>query len=141
LVLNQVRPAVAGDGSESITVGSHLLVASGRTPNTQEIGLELAGVAVDDNGYVQVNERLETTVTDVWAVGYCAGSPQFTHIGFDDFRVVRTNLAGGHRVTMGRQVPYCLFTDPELARVGLSITHPTMAEGLVTLFFSMPARP
>jgi pyruvate/2-oxoglutarate dehydrogenase complex dihydrolipoamide dehydrogenase (E3) component len=107
------------DGSESITAGSHLLVASGRTPNTQEIGLELAGVAVDDNGYVQVNERLETAA-DVWAVGDCAGSPQFTHIGFDDFRVVRTNLAGGHRVTTGRQVPYCLFTDPELARVGLS---------------------
>jgi pyruvate/2-oxoglutarate dehydrogenase complex dihydrolipoamide dehydrogenase (E3) component len=108
------------DGSETITTGTHLLVASGRTPNTQEIGLELAGVAVDDNGYVQVNERLETTAADVWAVGDCAGSPQFTHIGFDDFRVVRTNLAGGHRVTTGRQVPYCLFTDPELARVGLS---------------------
>jgi pyruvate/2-oxoglutarate dehydrogenase complex dihydrolipoamide dehydrogenase (E3) component len=108
------------DGSESITAGSHLLVASGRTPNTQEIGLEVAGVAVDDKGYVQVNERLETTAADVWAVGDCAGSPQFTHIGFDDFRVVRTNLAGGDRVTTGRHVPCCLFTDPELARVGLS---------------------
>jgi pyruvate/2-oxoglutarate dehydrogenase complex dihydrolipoamide dehydrogenase (E3) component len=108
------------DGSESITAGSHLLVASGRTPNTQEIGLEVAGVAVDDKGYVQVNERLETTAADVWAVGDCAGRPQFAHIGFDDFRVVRTNLAGGHRVTTGRRAPYCLFSDPELAPVGLS---------------------
>jgi pyruvate/2-oxoglutarate dehydrogenase complex dihydrolipoamide dehydrogenase (E3) component len=108
------------DGSESVTTGTHLLVASGRTPNTQEIGLELAGVAIDEKGYVQVNERLETTAADVWAVGDCAGSPQFTHIGFDDFRVVRANLAGGHRVTTGRQVPFCLFTDPELARVGFS---------------------
>ena len=90
------------DGSASITTGTHLLVASGRTPNTQEIGLELAGVAVDDNGYVQVNERLETNAANVWAVGDCAGSPQFTHIGFDDFRVVRTNLAGGHCVTTNR---------------------------------------
>src|SRR5262249_31324633 len=66
------------------------------------------------------NERLQTTAKDVWAVGDCAGSPYFTHIGFDDFRVVRDNFTGGNRVTTGRQVPFCLFTDPELARVGLS---------------------
>jgi pyruvate/2-oxoglutarate dehydrogenase complex dihydrolipoamide dehydrogenase (E3) component len=69
---------------------------------------------------VKVNERLQTTAEGVWAVGDCAGSPYFTHIGFDDFRVVRDNLAGKDRVTTGRQVPFCLFTDPELARVGLS---------------------
>ena len=67
-----------------------------------------------------MNERLQTTATDVWAAGDCAGSPYFTHIGVDDFRVVLANLTGGSRVTTGRQVPYCLFTDPELARVGLS---------------------
>jgi pyruvate/2-oxoglutarate dehydrogenase complex dihydrolipoamide dehydrogenase (E3) component len=102
--------------------GTHLLVASGRTPNTRGIGLELAGVELTDRGYIKVNERLETTAPGVWAVGECAGSPQFTHIAFDDFRIVTTNLAGGHRVTTGRQVPFCLFTDPELARIGLNET-------------------
>ena len=100
--------------------GTHLLVAGGRTPNTDGIGLEKAGVETDDHGHVKVNERLQTTAKDVWAVGDCAGSPYFTHIGVDDFRVVLDNLSGGHRVTTGRQVPFCLFTDPELARVGLS---------------------
>ena len=100
--------------------GTHLLVAAGRTPNTGGIGLEAAGVELDWRGYVKVDERLRTTAAGVWAVGDCAGSPQFTHIGFDDFRVVRDNLTGGRRVTTGRQVPSCMFTDPELARVGLS---------------------
>jgi pyruvate/2-oxoglutarate dehydrogenase complex dihydrolipoamide dehydrogenase (E3) component len=100
--------------------GTHLLVAGGRTPNTDGIGLEEAGVETDERGHVKVNERLQTTAKDVWAVGDCAGSPYFTHIGEDDFRVVLANLSGGDRVTTGRQVPFCLFTDPELARVGLS---------------------
>ena len=100
--------------------GTHLLVAGGRTPNTDGIGLEKVGVETDERGHVKVNERLQTTARDVWAVGDCAGSPYFTHIGVDDFRVVLDNLSGGNRVTTGRQVPYCLFTDPELARVGLS---------------------
>ena len=115
-----VRLHATRDGSEIIIKGTHLLVASGRTPNTEGIGLELAGVERDDRGFVKVNEKLQTTAADVWAMGDCAGSPQFTHIAFDDFRVVRDNLAGGHRVKTGRQVPICLFTDPELARVGLS---------------------
>jgi pyruvate/2-oxoglutarate dehydrogenase complex dihydrolipoamide dehydrogenase (E3) component len=100
--------------------GTHLLAAGGRTPNTDGIGLEKAGVETDERGHVRVNERLQTTAEGVWAVGDCAGSPYFTHIGEDDFRVVLANLTGGDRVTTGRQVPYCLFTDPELARVGLS---------------------
>ena len=100
--------------------GTHLLVAGGRTPNTDGIGLDKTGVEIDEKGHVRVNERLQTTAEGVWAVGDCAGSPYFTHIGEDDFRVVLANLSGGHRVTTGRQVPYCLFTDPELARVGLS---------------------
>jgi pyruvate/2-oxoglutarate dehydrogenase complex dihydrolipoamide dehydrogenase (E3) component len=101
-------------------VGSDLLVAAGRTPNTADIGLDLAGVALDERGYIAVNERLETSAPGVWAVGECAGSPQFTHVSFDDFRVVRDNLTGGRRSIRGRLVPYCMFTDPPLARVGLS---------------------
>ncbi len=100
--------------------GTHLLVAGGRTPNTDGIGLEKAGVETDEKGHVKVDARLRTTAEGVYAVGDCAGSPYFTHIGEDDFRVVLANLTGGDRVTTGRQVPYCLFTDPELARVGLS---------------------
>jgi pyruvate/2-oxoglutarate dehydrogenase complex dihydrolipoamide dehydrogenase (E3) component len=100
--------------------GTHLLVAGGRTPNTDGIGLEKAGVETDKQGHVKVDERLRTSTEGVWAVGDCAGSPYFTHIGEDDFRVVLANLTGGDRVTTGRQVPYCLFTDPELARIGLS---------------------
>src|SRR5262249_31669977 len=80
---------------------------------------EEAGVETDERGHVKVNERLQTTAKDVWAVGDCAGSPYFTHIGEDDFRVVLANLSGGDRVTTGRQVPLCLLTDPELARGGL----------------------
>jgi pyruvate/2-oxoglutarate dehydrogenase complex dihydrolipoamide dehydrogenase (E3) component len=100
--------------------GSDILVAAGRTPNTAGIGLDLAGVALDARGFVAVNDRLETSASAVWAVGECAGSPQFTHVSFDDFRVIRDNLAGGHRSTRDRLVPYCMFTDPPLARVGLS---------------------
>jgi pyruvate/2-oxoglutarate dehydrogenase complex dihydrolipoamide dehydrogenase (E3) component len=100
--------------------GTHLLVAGGRTPNTDGIGLEEARVETDEKGHVRVNERLQTTAEGVWAVGDCAGSPYFTHIGEDDFRVVLASLTGGDRTTTGRQVPFCLFTDPELARVGLS---------------------
>ena len=108
------------DGEEVQLEGTHILVASGRTPNTQNIGLELAEVETTAKGHVKVNERLQTTAPGVWAVGDCAGSPHFTHIAFDDHRVVTDNLAGGDRVTTGRQVPFCMFTDPELARIGLN---------------------
>jgi hypothetical protein len=87
-------------------------------PNTKDIGLELTGVELTENGYVKVNERLETTAPAVWGSGEVAGSPQFTQISEDDFRVVRDNIFGGNRVTTGRQVPFCLFTDTEFARVG-----------------------
>jgi pyruvate/2-oxoglutarate dehydrogenase complex dihydrolipoamide dehydrogenase (E3) component len=100
--------------------GSDLLVAVGRIPNTAGIGLESAGVETDARGYIRVNGRLETTAPDVWAIGECAGSPQFTHISNDDFRIIRDNLAGGKRTTRDRLVPYCMFTDPLLAHVGLS---------------------
>jgi len=100
--------------------GSDILVATGRIPNTAEIGLEEAGVELDDRGYIRVNERLETTASSVWGMGECAGSPQFTHVSVDDFRIIRDNLTGGNRSTRDRLVPYCLFTDPPLAHVGLS---------------------
>ncbi len=109
-----------GSGAEKTLEGSHLLVAAGRQPNTQGIGLELAGVKLTDSGYIKVNERLETTAPGVWAISEVAGSPQFTHVSLDDFRVVHDSITGGKRVTTGRQVPFCLFTDPEFARIGLS---------------------
>jgi pyruvate/2-oxoglutarate dehydrogenase complex dihydrolipoamide dehydrogenase (E3) component len=118
----QVKLQGVRDGAELILEGTHLLVASGRSPNTDNIGLELAGVETTARGYVKVDERLQTTVPGVWAVGDCAGSPHFTHISFDDFRIVRDNITGGHKVTTGRQVPFCMFTDPEFARIGLSET-------------------
>jgi pyruvate/2-oxoglutarate dehydrogenase complex dihydrolipoamide dehydrogenase (E3) component len=108
------------NGTERTLEGSHVLVATGRTPNTEGLGLELAGVELTDRGYIKVNDRLQTTAPGVWAIGEVAGSPQFTHISVDDFRVVHDNINGVHHVTTGRQVPYCLFTDPELARVGLN---------------------
>jgi len=107
-------------GQSFLIEGSHLLVAAGRTPNTDGIGLAQAAIEVDARGHVKVNERLQTTAPDVWAVGDCAASPYFTHAAYDDFRVVRDNIEGGNRVTTGRQVPFCLFTDPELARIGLN---------------------
>jgi len=100
--------------------GSDILVAAGRIPNTEGIGLEEAGVELDARGYIRVNERLETTAPDVWAMGDCAGSPQFTHVAGDDFRIIWDNLAGRKRSTRDRLVPYCMFTDPPLAHVGLS---------------------
>ena len=100
--------------------GSDILAAVGRIPNTAGIGLKETGVELDGRGYIRVNGRLETSAPDVWALGECAGSPQFTHISEDDFRIIRDNLAGGNRTTRDRLVPYCMFTDPPLARVGLS---------------------
>lgn len=99
---------------------SDILVAAGRVPNTTGIGLDKAGIDLDNRGYIRVNERLETTAPDVWAIGECAGSPQFTHVSVDDYRIVRDNLAGSKRGTRDRLVPHCLFTDPPLAHVGLN---------------------
>jgi pyruvate/2-oxoglutarate dehydrogenase complex dihydrolipoamide dehydrogenase (E3) component len=115
-----VSIALRTASGEQTIEGSDLLVAVGRIPNTAGIGLEQAGVELDDRGYIRVNDRLETSAPDVWAIGECAGSPQFTHVSEDDFRIVRDNLAGGQRSTQDRLVPYCMFTDPPLAHVGLS---------------------
>jgi pyruvate/2-oxoglutarate dehydrogenase complex dihydrolipoamide dehydrogenase (E3) component len=132
-----VRINIEQNGVEKTLDGTHLLVAAGRTPNTEGIGLEVAGVELTDRGYVKVNERLETTAPGVWAVGEVAGSPQFTHISVDDFRVVLDSLTGGARVTTGRQVPFCLFTDPEFARIGLSEKE-AKARGISYRLFKIP---
>jgi pyruvate/2-oxoglutarate dehydrogenase complex dihydrolipoamide dehydrogenase (E3) component len=108
-------------GSETIRA-THILVAAGRAPNTDGIGLEKAAIEVNATGHIKVNEVLQTTADNVYAVGDCAGSPHFTHIAFDDYRVVQRTLRGERRTTTGRQVPYVLFTDPELAHVGLRET-------------------
>lgn len=115
-----VRLLMRTPRGERTLEATDILVAMGRTPNTAGIGLETAGVTLDPRGYIEVNDRLETSADGVWALGECAGSPQFTHVSFDDFRIVRDNLAGGSRTTSGRLVPFCLFTDPPFARVGLN---------------------
>jgi pyruvate/2-oxoglutarate dehydrogenase complex dihydrolipoamide dehydrogenase (E3) component len=108
-------------GGEATVSGSHLLVAIGRAPNTDDLNLPAAGIETDDKGFIRVNERLETNVPSVYALGDVNGGPQFTHISYDDYRIIRDNLLdGGHRTTGDRPVPYCVFTDPELGRVGLT---------------------
>jgi pyruvate/2-oxoglutarate dehydrogenase complex dihydrolipoamide dehydrogenase (E3) component len=129
IAINADVTRVEGTSGKSVTVylsdgaklqGSHILVATGRTPNTQNMGLDVVGIKTTPTGHFQVNDRLETTAPGVWAMGDCAGSPHFTHISFDDFRIVRDNLTGANRTTKNRQVPSVTFTDPELAHVGLS---------------------
>jgi len=100
--------------------GTDILVALGRTSNTRGIGLEKAGIEITEKGHIRVNDRLETTAPNVWAMGDCAGSPYFTHVAEDDANIILENLKGGRRSTMDRLVPYCVFIDPELARVGLN---------------------
>jgi pyruvate/2-oxoglutarate dehydrogenase complex dihydrolipoamide dehydrogenase (E3) component len=117
---DEVSLTVRTSFGEQKIEGSDILVAAGRVPNTARIGLEETGVELDAHGYIRVNERLETTAPNVWAIGECAGSPQFTHVSIDDFRIIRDNLAGASRSTRGRLIPYCMFTEPPLARVGLS---------------------
>ena len=114
----EVRVYAKDGPGEPLVEGTDLLVSVGRTPNTKGIGLEHAGVELNERGFIKVNDRLETTASNVWAMGDCAGSPQFTHVAYHDFRVVRDNLKGGNRTTKDRIVPFCMFTDPELARVG-----------------------
>jgi len=120
---------VTGRSGESVTVrlgdgrsytGSHLLVAAGRQPMTRNIGLDVAGVELDARGFIKVDDRLQTTAPAIWALGEAAGSPMFTHVALDDYRIAKSGIIGGDRTTTGRLVPYCVFIDPEFARVGLS---------------------
>ena len=121
----------AGDGSIRLTVrdksgeeraiaGSHLLIAAGRTSNADTLNLAAAGVQTDKHGFVVANERLETNVPGVYALGDVKGGPAFTHISYDDFRIIRANLIeGGNATIKDRLVPYTVFIDPQLGRVGL----------------------
>jgi pyruvate/2-oxoglutarate dehydrogenase complex dihydrolipoamide dehydrogenase (E3) component len=127
----RVRLRVRAPDGERLLEGSDILVATGRTPNTAGIGLDVAGVELDARGYIKVNDRLETSAPQLWAIGECAGSPQFTHVSEDDFGIIRDNLAGGNRTTRDRLIPSCLFTDPPLARVGLSETEARRRGGAV----------
>jgi pyruvate/2-oxoglutarate dehydrogenase complex dihydrolipoamide dehydrogenase (E3) component len=129
LAMGAELAAVEGRSGDQVTValsdgrclsGSHLLVAAGREPMTRDIGLEIAGVGLDARGFIRVDERLQTSAADIWALGEVAGSPMFTHVSLDDYRVAKSGITGGGRTTKGRLIPSCLFIDPEFARVGLS---------------------
>jgi len=116
-----VEVTVSSKSGDHAINGSHLLVAIGRAPNTDDLNLSAAGVETNEKGFVTVNERLETNVPGIYALGDVNSGPQFTHISYDDFRVIRDNLLkGGNRTTRDRPVPYCVFTDPELGRIGLT---------------------
>ncbi len=103
----------SGNGTRTPNIqtleGTDILAATGRTPNTSGIGLDKAGIEVTEKGHIRVNDRLETTAANVWAMGDCAGSPYFTHVSEDDFAIIHENLNGGHRSTRDRLVPYCVF--------------------------------
>jgi pyruvate/2-oxoglutarate dehydrogenase complex dihydrolipoamide dehydrogenase (E3) component len=116
----RVHLQVQGEGGTRTVEGTDILAALGRTPNTQGIGLEKAGIEVTELGHIRVNDRLETTAPNVWAVGECAGSPYFTHVSENDFYIIHANLNGGSRSTRDRLIPYCLFIDPPLGRVGIN---------------------
>jgi pyruvate/2-oxoglutarate dehydrogenase complex dihydrolipoamide dehydrogenase (E3) component len=110
----------ASEGERTIS-GSHLLVAAGRPPNTETLNLDAAGIETDKRGFIEVNERLETSAPGVYALGDVKGGPAFTHISYDDFRIIRANLLeGGNATITNRQVPYTMFIDPQLGRIGLS---------------------
>ncbi len=116
-----IRLTVRSPQGERTLSGSHLLVASGRVPNTEQLHLDKAGVATDERGYIKVNDLLETNVPGIYALGDVKGGPAFTHISYDDYRIIRANLIeGGHTSINGRLVPYTVFIDPQLGRVGLT---------------------
>lgn len=116
-----IQLKASGHDGEAIIKGSHLLIATGRRPNTDRLNLPATGIETDEKGYVKVNERLETNVPGVYAIGDIKPGPAFTHISYDDFRVLRANLLeGGRATTQGRLVPYTVFMDPQLGRVGLT---------------------
>jgi len=116
-----IRLGISTSEGERIIRGSHLLLAAGRTPNTDSLNCGAAGIALDDKGFIKANSRLETSASDVYALGDVKGGPQFTHISYDDFRIIRSNLLeGGNATTDHRVLPYTVFIDPQLGRIGLS---------------------
>jgi pyruvate/2-oxoglutarate dehydrogenase complex dihydrolipoamide dehydrogenase (E3) component len=114
---------VGTPGGERTLTGTHVLAAAGRIPNTAELQLGRAGVQTDERGYINVDNRLQTSAPGIYAMGDVKGGPAFTHVSYDDFRVIRTNLLeGGSTTTDGRLVPYTVFIDPQLGRIGLTET-------------------
>ena len=120
-VSGQVVLTLEGKTGPETLRGSHLLVATGRHPNSDDLGLAVAGVETDSHGFIKVNGRLETSAPGVWALGDVKGGPAFTHISYNDFQIVYGNLIEGKELTTeNRPVPYAVFTDPPLGRVGLT---------------------
>jgi pyruvate/2-oxoglutarate dehydrogenase complex dihydrolipoamide dehydrogenase (E3) component len=134
---DRVRVHIKDKQGERIVDGSDLLVAAGRRANADRIGLELTGVELDERAYIKVNERLETTSENIWAMGDCAGSSHFTHVAVDEFAIVHTNLNGGNRTTKDRLIPFCMFTDPELSRIGRNETE-VRRDGISYRLATMP---
>ena len=118
---NRVELSLESPDGSSVVTGSHLLVATGRVPNTGDLGLDRAGITTDKSGFIHVNGRLETSVPGVWALGDCKGGPAFTHISYNDFQIIYGNLVEGKNLSIeNRYVPYCVFTDPQLGGVGIT---------------------
>ncbi len=135
---DRIRLTIDASGRERVIEGSHLLLAAGRTPNTDSLNLQAAGIAADEKGYIRVNERLEAQGDGAWALGDVKGGPAFTHIAYDDYRIILRNLYGdGKGTTVGRFVPYTVFTDPQLGRVGLG-EEEARARGLHVRVAKMP---
>jgi len=134
----EIRLTVHTPGGKRTLAGSHLLAAAGRVPNTETLNLSSAGIEADRNGFIKVNDRLETTAPGVYALGDVKGGPQFTHISYDDYRIIRTNLIEkGNATVNDRFVPYTVFIDPQLGRVGLSESE-AQARGLNIRVAKMP---
>jgi pyruvate/2-oxoglutarate dehydrogenase complex dihydrolipoamide dehydrogenase (E3) component len=133
-----IRLTLGTSNGERVLEGSHLLVAVGRTPNSDRLNLGEAGVTADEHGFITVTERLETNVPGIYALGDVKGGPAFTHISYDDYRILRTNLLeGGDATTEGRFVPYPIFIDPQLGRVGMT-EEQARAEGYDVRVATMP---
>jgi pyruvate/2-oxoglutarate dehydrogenase complex dihydrolipoamide dehydrogenase (E3) component len=134
----QIRLTVQTSAGEHNLTGTHLLAAAGRVPNVESLNLAAAGVATDKHGFIKTNERLETNVPSIYALGDVKGGPQFTHISYDDYRVIRANLLEGKQATItDRLLPYTVFIDPQLGRVGLTETE-AHAQGRNIRVFKMP---
>ena len=138
LASGKIQLRVQTSSGERILSGSHLLMAAGRTPNTEQLELAATGLQTDAHGFLPTNERLETNVAGIYALGDIKGGPAFTHISYDDFRIIRTNLLEhGDASTRDRLVPYTIYIDPQLGRVGLSETE-ARAQGRPIRVAKMP---
>ncbi len=133
-----IRLAVKTPEGERVIQGTHLLAAAGRAPNTEALDLKAAGVETDRHGYIRTSEKLETNVTGIYALGDVKGGPQFTHISYDDFRIIKANLLEGeNRSIVDRYVPYTVYIDPQLGRVGMSESE-AKEQGIEVRIASMP---